>query len=123
MPTQVSERKMLSIKHFGILIVLICLLISASSAAVLNNSQAAADVLTGHLTSNTPVPSTTMIPSPTAPVSWSEAYLSDDDRVQCGSPENFLSGVFTAYDYSVVLSMLIISLGIGMLQPVIARVL
>lgn len=31
----------------------------------------------------------------------------------CGGPENFVSGTFTAWDYSVVLSMLIISIGIG----------
>lgn len=31
----------------------------------------------------------------------------------CGAPENFRQGAFTLYDYSVVLFMLVISLGIG----------
>lgn len=31
----------------------------------------------------------------------------------CGAPENFKQGTFTPYDYSVVLLMLVISLGIG----------
>lgn len=31
----------------------------------------------------------------------------------CGAPENRQIGTFTAYDYSIVLGMLIISLGIG----------
>lgn len=34
-------------------------------------------------------------------------------RLECGAPENFLSGTFTGWDYSVVLGMLIISIGIG----------
>lgn len=33
--------------------------------------------------------------------------------IACGAPENFLQGNFTPYDYSVVLGMLVISLGIG----------
>lgn len=33
--------------------------------------------------------------------------------IECGAPENFRQGTFTLYDYSVVLGMLVISLGIG----------
>lgn len=33
--------------------------------------------------------------------------------LQCGDPGNFLSGTFTGWDYSVVMGMLIISIGIG----------
>lgn len=39
--------------------------------------------------------------------------LTTKDPLICGAPENFLQGNFTAYDYSVVLGMLVISLGIG----------
>lgn len=37
----------------------------------------------------------------------------EHDRIQCGTPENHHIGTFTLYDYSIVLGMLIISLGIG----------
>lgn len=39
--------------------------------------------------------------------------------IVCGAPENFLQGNFTLYDYSVVLGMLVISLGIGKINNVI----
>lgn len=38
---------------------------------------------------------------------------SEHDRVQCGAPENRHIGTFTLYDYSIVIGMLVISLGIG----------
>lgn len=37
----------------------------------------------------------------------------DVELLSCGAPENFRQGTFTLYDYSVVLLMLVISLGIG----------
>ncbi|XP_037043757.1 sodium-coupled monocarboxylate transporter 1-like [Bradysia coprophila] len=37
----------------------------------------------------------------------------EQDRLQCGAPENRHIGTFTLYDYSIVLGMLVISLGIG----------
>lgn len=49
-----------------------------------------------------------------------ETDISDFPRMEaevelpiCGAPENFKQGTFTPYDYSVVLLMLVISLGIG----------
>lgn len=43
-----------------------------------------------------------------------QTYLySEQDRLQCGAPENRQVGTFTLYDYSIVLGMLVISLGIG----------
>lgn len=50
--------------------------------------------------------STTQLPVSTEPAAVPEP-------LECGAPENFLSGTFTAWDYSVVLGMLIISIGIG----------
>lgn len=49
---------------------------------------------------------TTQLPLSTEPAAAQEPLM-------CGAPENFLSGTFTAWDYSVVLGMLIISIGIG----------
>lgn len=57
-----------------------------------------------------------------SPTSSLSTFLSEtiyttekQNNIECGSPENFLHGTFTLYDYSVVLGMLVISLGIGML--------
>lgn len=38
---------------------------------------------------------------------------SEHERIQCGTKENRHVGTFTLYDYSIVLGMLVISLGIG----------
>lgn len=38
---------------------------------------------------------------------------SEHEQIQCGSPENRHIGTFTLYDYSIVIGMLVISLGIG----------
>lgn len=45
----------------------------------------------------------------------SDFPLMDADLILpiCGTPDNFRQGTFTLYDYSVVLCMLVISLGIG----------
>lgn len=45
-----------------------------------------------------------------------EPDLTTSAPLVCGAPENFLHGNFTPYDYSVVLGMLVISLGIGKFQ-------
>lgn len=38
---------------------------------------------------------------------------SEHERIQCGTEDNRHQGTFTLYDYSIVLGMLVISLGIG----------
>lgn len=38
---------------------------------------------------------------------------SEHEQIQCGTPENRHIGTFTLYDYSIVIGMLVISLGIG----------
>lgn len=49
----------------------------------------------------------------TVQVPLSTETTATQSPLECGAPENFLSGTFTAWDYSVVLGMLIISIGIG----------
>lgn len=47
-------------------------------------------------------------------IDLNESFLySEHDRLQCGTPENQHIGTFTLYDYSIVIGMLVISLGIG----------
>ncbi len=47
-------------------------------------------------------------------VNLDETHLySEHDRLECGAEENRHIGTFTLYDYSIVIGMLVISLGIG----------
>lgn len=47
-------------------------------------------------------------------IDFNQSFLySEHDRIQCGAPENRQIGTFTLYDYSIVIGMLVISLGIG----------
>lgn len=51
----------------------------------------------------------------TTTIASEELEATTASPVECG-PANFLQGNFTLYDYSVVLGMLVISLGIGMFK-------
>lgn len=53
---------------------------------------------------STTITTTTMVP---------ETIDTEAAALECGAAGNFLNGTFTGWDYSVVLGMLIISIGIG----------